>query len=81
VTAPMAPAPVPPPQDSAPVQAPPGQVPPPPADAPTESPAGGGESATDAAAGDPMAWLAAAEMDARYEVVERPTTQNGLLGE
>jgi hypothetical protein len=79
VTAPMTPAPAPGPA----IQEVPGTPPPvapeqaPP---PTDSPPGGGQSATDAAAGDPMAWLTAAELDARYAAVERPTTTNGQMG-
>lgn len=79
MTAPM-PAPVPEPAAPAPqqVQAPVQDQ----TQSPTESPPGGGQSATDAAAesGDPMAWLAAAEMDARFETVDRPMLQTGQVG-
>jgi len=84
VTAPMTPAPAPGSTAVAseapgtPPAAAPGQAPtPPPAD---NSPPGGGQSETDAAAGDPMAWLTAAELDARYGAVERPTLDTGVLG-
>lgn len=38
----------------------------------------GGQSATDAAAQDPAAWQAAAEMDARFDIVQR--SMNGQIG-
>ena len=82
MTVPMAPAPVPPPagQGAPPPPVDPGQVPPPPA--PADQPQDqGGQSPTDAAAGDPMQWLVAAEADARYGAIERPTLDTGLLGE
>lgn len=75
VPAPVAPAPA--PAAPAPQQA---QAPAPDQETPMpdNSPPGGGESATDAAAGDPMAWLTAAELDARYDIVQRPL--NGQVG-
>lgn len=79
MTAPMTPAPVPgPATQEAPGTPPsvaPGQAP-----LPDNSPPGGGQSETDAAAGDPMAWLTAAELDARYGAIERPTLDTGVLG-
>lgn len=58
-----------------PPQAPQQQAPAPTDQAPPEQP---GESATDQAMGDPVAWQVAAEADARYSIVQRPL--NGQVG-
>lgn len=71
--APMAPAPAAPVQQAQPQQAPaPDQQPQP---QPQDQ---GGQSATDQAMGDPVAWQVAAEADARYSIVQRPL--NGQVG-
>lgn len=69
--APMAPAPAAPVQQAQPQQAPAPDQQPQPQDQ-------GGQSATDQAMGDPVAWQVAAEADARYSIVQRPL--NGQVG-